>query len=286
MIPNFVRQFIRRIIKNPIQAGIVAYLVWQVLKKHVKKESFSFNNEGDLVVETVLSVKEMSEPNNSSLWQKAVAAFSRSHGREPVTDNDYAVVTGLYSKMGGGFKERDVVMEKLQRLKQVVSKEVAEAPCWDDSVSKEELKVNTEYKFKLVNNNVDFEEVGDILLVDESDSNRLYGLGIPFEEAVSNTEQSYKERPGFYDIFTRDFWDGLTRVMEAIEISGESLGILRELKGHLIGTMYIAKRYDNNFVINKLKEALEELDSGDSYGEELLVELINDVKRGKFKVYL
>jgi hypothetical protein len=59
-----------------------------------------------------------------------------------------------------------------------------------ESFSKEELKVDTKYSKQLKDNNIDCNKVGDKLLVDESDSKRLNGLGIPYKEKLDKLHES------------------------------------------------------------------------------------------------
>lgn len=69
-----------------------------------------------------------------------------------------------------------------------------------ESVCKEELKVDSKYIQQLKQNNIDFTKVGDKLLVDESDSKVLDGLGIPYKESLST--ESFKEKVSTFKMFT------------------------------------------------------------------------------------
>lgn len=63
-----------------------------------------------------------------------------------------------------------------------------------ESVHKEELKVDHKHIRKLKNNNIDFEDVGTgmYVYVDESDAQRLRGLGIPYKELNALKEAKFK----------------------------------------------------------------------------------------------
>ena len=59
-IQRSLKQFLGKVISNPITLGIVMYLVWQIVKKYIKKEGF----EGDNMKE---EFKQIAKKNNKEL---------------------------------------------------------------------------------------------------------------------------------------------------------------------------------------------------------------------------
>ena len=80
-----------------------------------------------------------------------------------------------------------------------------------ESVCKEELKVDSKHILKLKQNNIDFTKVGNELLVDESDAQRLNGLGIPYSENIVGKETTpYEDLYNIDDEKLNAHWNSLS----------------------------------------------------------------------------
>jgi len=121
-IPDFVWKFVRSIMRNPIQAGILAFIIYNFLKdKETKKESIDYS----IRLNSLVEIRGVDEKE----WEKAKKAFKKSYGKEPTEDRDFAIVMSIYKKM----------TESLQ--------EVAE-PAKEEDVDPEELAMGIEVEME------------------------------------------------------------------------------------------------------------------------------------------
>lgn len=75
---SLIKQFVGKLLKNPIKVGIIAYLVWKVLKPHVaNKESFAegikiLKRKGDkeLIYDTDMKIWAIVQGNNAIYFSK------------------------------------------------------------------------------------------------------------------------------------------------------------------------------------------------------------------------
>lgn len=165
-IPDFVWSFVRKIMKKPIQAGILAFLIYQFIKdKDTKVESLdtiSFR------LDTLLEIKGVDETE----WKKAVATFKKKYNKEPSTDKDFSIVYSIYKKISESYleiqkpaKEEDVDPKELamgievelehtddrEEAKKIALQHLAEVPDYYSKLKKhveEEQKCN---RSKLIN---------------------------------------------------------------------------------------------------------------------------------------
>jgi hypothetical protein len=129
IIPKSVWNFVKGVINNPMQAGILAMIISSFLKKH-GSESFSTS---DIFIEQIF--KEPNWVQDESKWKKAKTAFRKQYNHEPKKDEDWAIVTGIYQNMGGkiaseilnnirGESKMEKVKERINNLyEKVVCKE-------------------------------------------------------------------------------------------------------------------------------------------------------------------
>ena len=172
------------------------------------------NRSGYWIVKESLSYKEAGAKTPLDvLWNTAVRKVG---GMKNTEDNFYKIGQQFMNDAKkDGYKEkevRDYLAKQYKDVSKYFEKEsLSPLDRLYESVLKEELKVDTKHILKLKQNNIDFTKVGNELLVDESDAQRLNGLGIPYSENIIGKETTpYEDLYNIDDEKLNAHWNSLS----------------------------------------------------------------------------